>query len=393
MELEGAIKSYDWGKLGSQSKVATLAKSNNSSFIIDNEQCYAELWMGDHISGPSTITSTGQSLDQLLSNDSSLIGDMIKLPFLLKVLSIGKALSIQVHPSKTEAEKLFATRPDLYKDPNHKPELAIALTPFLALCGFRPYDEIYKNLKENSALSDLIGRDNIEELKTNGPVGLKKCFSLLMHSKDTDINSCIAKLEESFGGNESTTDRKIFLQLNREFPNDVGSLCLFFLNVIELAPGQAIFLPAKEPHAYISGDCIECMACSDNVVRAGLTPKYKDVETLLAMLNYTGSPGKSKIFQPKAVDECSLLFAPSVDDFAVVKIEVPAVKKNYRIKNSKFGSIIIVLKGKASASAEELTPVTLQEGKICFIPATSTYIDVDVTEDLVAYQAMYNEFI
>lgn len=100
MELEGAIKSYDWGKLGSQSKVAVLAKSNDSSFVIDNENCYAELWMGDHVSGPSTITSTRQSLNQLLSKDNLLIGGMDKLPFLLKVLSVGKALSIQVHPSK-----------------------------------------------------------------------------------------------------------------------------------------------------------------------------------------------------------------------------------------------------------------------------------------------------
>lgn len=100
MELEGAIKSYDWGKLGSQSKVATLAKANNSSFSIDNGKCYAELWMGDHVSGPSVIAASGQSLDQLLSKQNGLIGGMDKLPFLLKVLSIGKALSIQVHPSK-----------------------------------------------------------------------------------------------------------------------------------------------------------------------------------------------------------------------------------------------------------------------------------------------------
>lgn len=100
MELDGAIKSYDWGKLGAQSKVATLAKANNSSFNIDNENCYAELWMGDHVSGPSIISGTDQSLDRFLSNDTGLIGGMDKLPFLLKVLSIGKALSIQVHPSK-----------------------------------------------------------------------------------------------------------------------------------------------------------------------------------------------------------------------------------------------------------------------------------------------------
>lgn len=107
MELEGAIKAYDWGKLGSESKVATLAQANNSSFIIDNEKCYAELWMGDHVSGPSIIRGTGKSLDQLLANENGLIGGMSKLSFLLKVLSIGKALSIQVHPSKVCPARVF----------------------------------------------------------------------------------------------------------------------------------------------------------------------------------------------------------------------------------------------------------------------------------------------
>lgn len=106
MELEGAIKSYDWGKLGSQSKVATLHRSNNASFTVDEDKCYAELWMGDHVSGPSIVASTGQTLDQLLSNDNGLIGGMDKLPFLFKVLSIGKALSIQVHPSKVRLRKV-----------------------------------------------------------------------------------------------------------------------------------------------------------------------------------------------------------------------------------------------------------------------------------------------
>lgn len=142
---------------------------------------------------------------------------------------------------------------------------------------------------DNEALYELIGAENVDKIKTNGRDGLKHCFSVLMHSKDSDINSCIAKLKESFKTNgkpnfsvpitrdhltvlyfqsvEPTLDRTIFLQLNEQFPNDVGSLSLFFLNVIQLEPGQAIFLPAKEPHAYLSGDCIECMACSDNVVR------------------------------------------------------------------------------------------------------------------------------
>lgn len=114
----------------------------------------------------------------------------------------------------------------------------------------------------------------------------------------------------------------IFLRLNQDFPNDIGCLSVFFLNIINLLPGQAIFLPAKEPHAYLDGDCIECMACSDNVVRAGLTPKFKDVETLLNMLNYTAEPAECKIFQPTVVDRFTQIYVPCVPDFAVAKIQV-----------------------------------------------------------------------
>lgn len=246
-----------------------------------------------------------------------------------------------------EAEHLFATRPDLYKDPNHKPELAIALTPFTALCGFRPHEEIYFLLKrecnmklyykikmhlinilplflEHNSLQKLIGLENIENLHKNQANGLKKCFSSLMLSSHENIIECIQKLSEEFKTNTSDSDTivKHFHTLNRDFPNDVGILCLFFLNIIELQPGQAIFLPAQIPHAYLSGDCIECMACSDNVIRAGLTPKFKDIDTLLAMLNYTGTTGEQQLFHPNNVDKYRQVFAPNVEDFAVVKISV-----------------------------------------------------------------------
>lgn len=100
MNIIGNIKTYQWGKLGSSSKVAQLAKLNSSAFNVDPNESYAELWMGDHPSGPSTIAHTNESLTTYLSNNKNVIGEMDKLPFLLKVLSIGKALSVQVHPNK-----------------------------------------------------------------------------------------------------------------------------------------------------------------------------------------------------------------------------------------------------------------------------------------------------
>lgn len=148
MELLGSIKSYEWGSVGSQSKVAQLALKTDENFTkeFDETKPYAELWMGDHVTGPSTVKKTGATLTDLLARDKSSIGDFEKLPFLFKVLSIKKPLSIQVHPNKSQAEHLHATRPDLYKDPNHKPEISIALTDFSALCGFRTPSELHRLL-------------------------------------------------------------------------------------------------------------------------------------------------------------------------------------------------------------------------------------------------------
>lgn len=98
---------------------------------------------------------------------------------------------------------------------------------------------------------------------------------------------------------------------------------VFFLNYLKLNPSEAIYLGANEPHAYISGDCVECMACSDNVVRAGLTPKFIDVETLCSMLIYKGEKPEEKLFRPVEEDEYSKIFRPPVPDFAVAEIKVP----------------------------------------------------------------------
>lgn len=124
MEIVGDIKNYDWGKLGSESEVSKLATLNDDKFVVDDEKPYSELWMGDHVSGPSKLKATRESLADFIQKDrTGIIGGQEKLPFLFKVLSIRKALSIQVHPNKEEAERLHAAHPDIYKDPNHKPEV------------------------------------------------------------------------------------------------------------------------------------------------------------------------------------------------------------------------------------------------------------------------------
>ena len=124
MEIIGDIKNYEWGKLGSESEVVKLAKLNDETFKTDESKPYSELWMGDHVSGQSKVKVTGELLGDFIQKDrNGNIGGQLNLPFLFKILSIRKALSIQVHPNKKEAERLHAVYPDIYKDDNHKPEV------------------------------------------------------------------------------------------------------------------------------------------------------------------------------------------------------------------------------------------------------------------------------
>lgn len=269
------------------------------------------------------------------------------------------------------------------------------MTPFKALCDFRPHAEIYQLLKSHHELVELLGIDNIELIKTSGTDGLKTCYSKLMKSDDPSIKTCIDALEKKFS-NEDSQLAETFIQIQKDFPYDVGSLSLFFLNLIELKPGESIYLGAKVIHAYLYGDCIECMSCSDNVIRAGLTPKFKDVENLLSMLIYDGAAASDKLFQPTIIDDKHIftwLFKPPVQDFAVAKIEVPESVKDYDIVNSKFGSIILVIAGEASITGNDISVSTLKRGKIIFLPSKVTNIALkNIAGNFTCYQAMYNDF-
>lgn len=195
---------------------------------------------------------------------------------------------------------------------------------------------------------------------------------------------------------ESKLLLKTFNHCNHYFPNDVGVLSIFFLNMLQLKAGQAIFLGANEPHAYLSGDCIECMACSDNVIRAGLTPKFKDVETLLEMLDFRGKLVEETLFLPVQIGPYAQLFKPPVADFAVIQVSVPPNVEQYAIENRKFGSIIIVLKGQAEATASGQPLAALKEGTIIFVPADIKNIGLSISQanggGFIAYQAMFNDF-
>jgi mannose-6-phosphate isomerase len=133
--LQCSVQNYAWGKLGSNSSVAQL-EAKASKKPIDETKPFAELWMGTHPNGPSRILN---SPNKELLRDYNGGKD---LPWLLKILSVGTALSIQAHPDPKLAKVLHKKFPQHYKDDNHKPEMAIALTYFEAMCGFRDVQEI-----------------------------------------------------------------------------------------------------------------------------------------------------------------------------------------------------------------------------------------------------------
>ncbi|XP_034249977.1 mannose-6-phosphate isomerase [Thrips palmi] len=401
MEIRCAVQPYAWGKLGHNSEVASLQECAHPDFCIEETKPYAELWMGAHTSAPSLIKGSNEKLNEWISRNPEVLGENVRekfgdeLPFLFKVLSVNKALSIQAHPNKEHAEKLHCERPDLYKDPNHKPELAIALTPFEALCGFRPIQQIKDFLGNIPELGAIIGEAG-SNLQTSDEAGiqtaLRQCFKALMTCPAESVRAQLSSLVERHSSlDESSRSLELAGLVSRlasEFPGDVGCFCVYFLNYLTLKPGEALYLGPNEPHAYLSGDCIECMACSDNVVRAGLTPKYMDVDTLCQMLTYHCEEADNKKFLPTRLDSYSQLFSPPVPDFAVAKIEIPGEVANYTVGPRSSASIILAVSGQGCSQQD----LQIRRGSVIFIPvgqelSISTY---GYKDPLLLFQAMAN---
>lgn len=400
MELECPVKQYHWGKHGTNSLVAELKRNVNSDFVVNNGETYAELWMGTHPSGPAYVKKHGTSLENWILMNPSSLGKAVKntfgvtLPFLFKVLSVEMPLSIQVHPSKETAAKLHAKYPELYQDRNHKPEIAIALTEFEALCGFRPIDEIKNFLTIIPELCELIGPDLSQNLldcnEINQQYNLKKCFTALMTAPEDSVRKqlqALIKRISDMGDDEENKSKVLHDLLNRIhgfFPGDVGCFCIYFFNHLILKPGEAIFLSANDPHAYLSGDCIECMATSDNVVRAGLTPKFRDVNTLCEIINYSCSSAKSKILAPEKENEFSHVYRPPVSEFAVSKININK-SDDFKLTRST-PSISIVINGNGRVGDLEVF-----KGKVIYNGANdSLFVRVPPKKSLLMYQAFVN---
>ena len=387
--------------------------------------------MGTHPSNPSKDILTKRTLIDLVHDNQALLSSEIgekfghKLPFLFKVLSIGKALSIQAHPNKKLAEQLHKKDSKNYPDDNHKPEMTIAITPFDGLCGFRPLAEISHFLSTVPSLKKLVGESEAEEYqsvikgqdtseKTEDEEKNKKVlqhvFGSLMKAKKEDIEAASQELIESAkkegfdfagGGGPSNKGKELadlIIRLNEQFPGDIGLFVLFFLNYVKLEVGEAMFLKADDIHAYLSGDIIECMAASDNVVRAGFTPKFKDVDTLISMLTYSYAPISEQKMNPVDYPYVTLnaaayssgsqaiLYDPPIEEFSVVKTDLKKKEAKATFEQLAGPSIIICTSGSGTISVgpkvEEMKP-----GYIYFVGATAEVVLESEVEDFTTFKA------
>jgi len=299
-KLKNSIQEYAWG---SYTAIPELLGEPSPA-----ETPQAELWMGAHHKAPSEVIVGKRkiALPELIKEDpAAILGIKTaekfngSLPFLFKVLAMAEPLSIQAHPNLAQAIEGFAREKEQnipidgfkrnYRDANHKPEILCALTTCWALKGFRPIEQIVSIM----APLNITGiAPHVEALDRNpNEQGLRRFFASLLtldpESKRMAVTEVLVHIHHNTGVTEADCGscRHWINKLNERYPGDIGVLSPLFLNLVEVKPGEALFLRAGQLHAYLQGVGIELMANSDNVLRGGLTPKHIDVAELLS--NFT----------------------------------------------------------------------------------------------------------
>jgi mannose-6-phosphate isomerase len=341
-EIENVLRDYAWG---STTAIASLLGRPESG------RPEAELWIGAHPDSPSVAHVPGNGsrspLDALISSDpehflgaESVSAFGPRLPFLAKILAAAQPLSLQVHPSLEQAREGFARENEAgidphapnrnYKDDNHKPEMIFALTPFEALCGFRPAAETRKILQHIAAAFPGAGQTPqllqalLEDLDApDEGAGLRRAFErLIMGGQGVAEETAlvVAALVSETPLEPYHAELGTVISLNEKYPGDPGVLISLLLNRISLKPGEAVYLPAGNVHAYLHGLGVEVMASSDNVLRGGLTPKHVDVPELLRTVDFHPVAVPMLAAEKTVMDQ--EIFRPPFREFQLQRIEL-----------------------------------------------------------------------
>lgn len=405
--IKGVVQHYEWG--GFDFIPALLGQPHPST-----KPC-AELWLGAHGGGPSIVESRdgGLSLpDFIHSAPREVLGESVaerfdnSLPYLFKVLDARKMLSIQAHPTITQARAGFQAEEAAgvpltattrnYKDRNHKPEVHVALTDFWMLHGFRPLEEIAASLRDVPELRDLMpgfgerlsAADADFEARS---ALLRKLYERVMTMPQSEVdhflNPLIARLEK-----EAPTNKNLpgfwALRAAREFPlpdghRDRGIFSIYLLNLVRLKPGQATYQSAGTLHAYLEGVNVELMANSDNVLRGGLTPKNVDVPELMRVLCF--DEGKVGIIHGRNAGNGETVFPTPAEEFELSRIQCgPGC--GYQSGRRSGPDVLIVIEGEIIASSNGET-LHFKAGESFFAPQAASYEIVCPTGAAVVFKA------
>ncbi|CAG7636241.1 Mannose-6-phosphate isomerase [Actinacidiphila bryophytorum] len=360
----------------------------------------AELWMGAHPGAPSRVDRGAGPvpLDTLIDADPvAELGDAAvkrfgpRLPFLLKVLAAGAPLSVQVHPDLAQAKAGYADEEARgipldaphrnYKDANHKPEMLVALSPFDGLCGFRrpteaaalidalgvgalaPYVDILRAHPEDQALREVLA----------AVLGADPAATADSVHAAADAAARLATTP----GTPHAADYAAYAKAAHSFPGDRGVIAAMLLNYVRLQPGEALYLGAGVPHAYLEGLGVEIMANSDNVLRCGLTPKHIDVPELLRIVRFEADD--PAVLRPEAAPDGEELYAAPIDEFRLSRYLL-AAGSDPRTLDPGRPQILLCTAGQASLRAQNGSTLTLGRGESCWIPAGErTELDGDGT--------------
>lgn len=377
-KLDNVIQNYVWGSQVAMNDLFGIENPNNEP--------QAEIWMGAHPNGCSKIAENGELLSDLIKKDPiSVLGDYTvqrfgNLPYLFKVLAADKALSVQVHPRRDKAQLGFSKENDLgielgasnrnYRDDNHKPELVYALTFYKAMNGFRPVSEII-SLFEQANIATL--NDDLHALKAlPTSQGLKQFFTVVMSLNGDKKSTALNELKIAMDQRPRTAKAREAFDLIKsfvdEYSDDIGLFSPLILNVIELEPGEAMFLHAETPHAYVQGTGLEIMANSDNVLRAGLTPKHMDVVELIDNTQFESINHEDLRLAPTKMDG-KLGYAIPVDDFGFEVLE--CVENESRSQFVRSAEILFCMTGEVLIMCGE-KPVNLKAGESAFVCHSAT---------------------
>ncbi|OJD31799.1 phosphomannose isomerase type i [Diplodia corticola] len=338
VQLKCYCNEYPWGKQGSQSVAARLAsKTPGTDFKLDENKPYAEMWYGTYPELPAYVLETGENLQDFINKTpDELMGTIViqkfgqDLPYLPKVLSIAKALPLQLHPNKTLAAELHKRNPSSFTDPNHKPEIAVALTKFEAFCGFKPLNDI----EELISLEPLQRFLPTVRKPTFDDQTLKHVVQSMLEASESDVKQveeALAKVDKSAFG-KHTNIPELLPRLQGQYgKTDPGSLvALITMNYLVLQPGESIYIPADGIHAYLAGDIIECMARSNNVLNTGFCPRpdRDNIETFISCLTFMPHDAKEAILPSKPYQRSknghTKVYAPPMSEFNMLATEVPS---------------------------------------------------------------------